>query len=92
MLLYSCSYMKKRFIIPFLLPLLIFCIHVTKAQISVQSPNGWTPTQLINNVLVLPPHISGVYITNGTFNNLATALPKQHQLQNWKIHERTQLS
>lgn len=75
MLLYSCSYMKKRFIIPFLLPLLIFCIHVTKAQISVQSPNGWTPTQLINNVLVLPPHISGVYITNGTFNNLATALP-----------------
>ncbi|MDX9891053.1 MAG: hypothetical protein RBS29_00980 [Bacteroidales bacterium] len=66
--------MKKRFIIPFLLPLLIFCIHVTKAQISVQSPNGWTPTQLINNVLVLPPHISGVYITNGTFNNLATAL------------------
>ncbi|MBP1673026.1 MAG: hypothetical protein H6Q25_841, partial [Bacteroidetes bacterium] len=45
------------------------------AQITVQSPNGWTPQVFLENVLVLPTPISGVQVTNGTFNTSAAALP-----------------
>lgn len=60
-----------------IIALLVFLLTLSgiKAQISVQSPNGWTPQVFLENVLVLPPQISGVYISNGTFNNSAAALP-----------------
>jgi hypothetical protein len=45
------------------------------AQITVQSPSGWTPQVFLENVLVLPTPISGVQVTNGTFNTSAAALP-----------------
>ena len=47
----------------------------SNAQIAVQSPAGMTPQQLILSTLVLPPIVSGVYISNATFNNSANALP-----------------
>lgn len=55
--------------------ILIVFIHNAHAQISVQSPNGWTPLQLLQNSLVLPPPISGVYLSNGSFCNSTAALP-----------------
>lgn len=55
--------------------ILILFLHNAHAQISVQSPNGWTPLQLLQNSLVLPPAQSGVYLSNGVFNNATTALP-----------------
>jgi hypothetical protein len=55
--------------------ILLLSIHPLHAQITVQSPNGWTPLQLLQNSLVLPPPISGVYLSNGVFNNATTALP-----------------
>lgn len=67
--------MKNYVFLTLLFPLFMICNHESNAQVTVQSPNGWTPTQLINNVLVLPPEISGVYISNGTFNNSANPLP-----------------
>jgi len=54
---------------------LILFLHNTYAQITVQSPNGWTPLQLLQNSLVLPPPISGVYLSNGSFCNSTAALP-----------------
>lgn len=58
-----------------LIAILFVFQYQVKAQITVQSPNGWTPIQLLNNKLVLPPEISGVYLSNAFFNNNATALP-----------------
>ena len=55
--------------------ILFLSLHSLQAQITVQSPNGWTPLQLLQNSLVLPPAESGVYLSNGVFNNSTTALP-----------------
>lgn len=55
--------------------ILILFLHNAHAQISVQSPNGWTPLQLLQNSLVLPPAESGVYLSNGSFCNSTAALP-----------------
>lgn len=67
--------MKAKLIIFFALTTFLLTISGIKAQITVQSPNGWTPQVFIQNVLALPPQISGVYLSNGTFNNSAAALP-----------------
>jgi len=67
--------MKINFIKFIALILFLFTISGLQAQITVLSPNGWTPQVFLENVLVLPPQISGVYITNGTFNNSSAALP-----------------
>ena len=67
--------MKVKIIKFITLILFLFTISGLQAQITVLSPNGWTPQVFLENVLVLPPQISGVYITNGTFNNSAAALP-----------------
>lgn len=61
-----------RFCFIAILFITLFPLH---AQISVQSPNGWTPLQLIQNSLVLPPAISGVYLDNASFCNSTAALP-----------------
>ena len=42
-----------------IIAILIVFIHNAHAQISVQSPNGWTPLQLLQNSFVLPPAESG---------------------------------
>ena len=57
--------------------LVLFVILAVRldAQITVAHPQGMTPLQLINSTLVLPPTVSGVYISNATFNNSAGALP-----------------
>jgi len=64
----------KRYLSFFLFVILLNTIQ-TNAQIAVQSPAGMTPLQLVNSTLVLPPIVSGVYISNATFNNSANALP-----------------
>jgi len=53
----------------------LFSITEIQSQITVQSPNGWTPQEFVGNVLVLPPQISGVYISNCKFNNSTAPLP-----------------
>ena len=65
--------MKMKFLSFFLLISLSFT--ALNAQIAVESPQGMTPLQLINTTLVLPPEVSGVYISNGKFNNSTAALP-----------------
>lgn len=65
--------MKK--IVPFLFVIFTFVFFRLDAQISVASPQGMTPLQLINSTLVLPPIVSGVYISNATFNNQSGPLP-----------------
>lgn len=55
--------------------ILLLSIHPLHAQITVQSPNGLTPLQLLNQSLVLPPAISGVYLDNATFCNSSATLP-----------------
>ena len=65
--------MKK--IAPFFLVIFVFLFMRLDAQITVASPQGLTPLQLINSTLVLPPIVSGVYISNATFNNQSGALP-----------------
>ncbi len=67
--------MKINFIKFIALILFLFTISGLQAQITVLSPNGWTPQVFLENVLVLPPQISGVYVSNGTFNNSVAALP-----------------
>ena len=64
----------KKYLSIFLFVILLSSIE-SNAQIAVQSPAGMTPLQLVTTTLVLPPIVSGVYISNATFNNLATALP-----------------
>ncbi|HNX20797.1 MAG TPA: choice-of-anchor L domain-containing protein [Bacteroidales bacterium] len=59
----------------FFLVIFIFLFVRLDAQISVASPQGLTPLQLINSTLVLPPIVSGVYISNATFNNQSGPLP-----------------
>lgn len=66
------SFYSKLFI---LFTALLFSTFTLSSQITVQSPNGWTPMQLLDNLLVPPPHISGVYISNGKFCNSTNALP-----------------
>ena len=58
-----------------LIAILLLSIHPLHAQISVQSPNGWTPLQLLQHSLVLPPPISGVYLDSGKFCNSMAPLP-----------------
>lgn len=66
------SFYSKLFI---LFTALLFSTFTLSSQITVQSPNGWTPMQLLDSMLVPPPHISGVYISNGKFCNSTNALP-----------------
>lgn len=54
---------------------LLFSTLTLSSQVTVQSPNGWTPIQLLNNMLVQPPAISGVYISNAQFCGSTNALP-----------------
>ncbi|MDX9891836.1 MAG: choice-of-anchor L domain-containing protein [Bacteroidales bacterium] len=65
--------MKKIYLF-FLVLFVLFSLKLD-AQITVAHPQGMTPLQLINTTLVLPPTVSGVYISNATFNNQAGALP-----------------
>lgn len=64
----------KKYLSLFLFVILLSSFE-SNAQIAVQSPAGMTPLQLVNSTLVLPPIVSGVYISNATFNNSANALP-----------------
>ena len=66
------SFYSKLFI---LFTALLFSTFTLSSQITVQSPNGWTPLQLLENMLVQPPAISGVYIDNAKFCNSTAALP-----------------
>ncbi|HQQ21309.1 MAG TPA: choice-of-anchor L domain-containing protein, partial [Bacteroidales bacterium] len=66
------SFYSKLFI---LFGALLFSTLTLSSQITVQSPNGWTPLQLLENMLVQPPAISGVYIDNAKFCNSTAALP-----------------
>lgn len=66
------SFYSKLFI---LFGALLFSTHTLSSQITVQGPNGWTPIQLLNNMLVQPPAISGVYIDSAKFCNSTNALP-----------------
>jgi gliding motility-associated-like protein len=67
--------MKHTFKSLLLIGILLLTAKSGIAQIAVQSPSGWTPQQFLQNVLVLPTPISGVQVTNGTFNTSAAALP-----------------
>lgn len=49
--------------------------YQVKAQISVQGPTNLTPKQLLDNMLILPPEISGVTIWDVKFNGSQTILP-----------------
>ena len=66
------SFYSKLFI---LFGALLFSTLTLSSQVTVQSPNGWTPIQLLNNMLVQPPAISGVYISNAQFCGSTNALP-----------------
>jgi hypothetical protein len=65
--------MKK--ILPLFFVLVLLSVSRLDAQITVASPQGLTPLQLINSTLVLPPIVSGVYISNASFNGSSNALP-----------------
>ncbi len=67
--------MKHLFKSFWIIGMLFSITHFGFSQITVQSPNGWTPIQLLQNVMVLPTPISGVQVSNGIFNNSAAALP-----------------
>jgi hypothetical protein len=62
-------------VLPFILFFVLISLTKLEAQITIASPQGLTPLQLINTTLVLPPAVSGVYISNATFNNSSAALP-----------------
>lgn len=64
----------KKFL-PLFFVLVLLSMSRLDAQITVASPQGMTPLQLINSTLVLPPIVSGVYISNATFNGSSNALP-----------------
>lgn len=65
--------MKKHLF--FLLSVCLILSIESNAQIQVESPQGMTPEQLVLSTLVLPPIVSGVYISNAKFNNSFAPLP-----------------